>query len=274
MKKNLFLLVISSMILIFGCNSSDSGLNEKINQLTESNATLLQEQKVMGETIADLEKKIESLESEIKKMADELKNTVKKPVDFSDTKLYENHLLDFELDFKYSGCETKIYQEPNTENLIYTTKAGDVFKISNVIYVKETGKNFIKGKTNSGIEGFIALSGNPYKDGNFEQINIIEVNGKKLTTLKFEKNFLIREDTIVKSLPTEESENLYTITHADGMSYFDSKEITEDYGWVKVVVKDVVGWVPAKTLSRDIGGPTLNTPEEYIRFELIDKNMI
>ena len=99
MKKNLFLLVISSMILIFGCNSSDSGLNEKINQLTESNATLLQEQKVMGETIADLEKKIESLESEIKKMADELKNTVKKPVDFSDTKLYENHLLDFELDF-------------------------------------------------------------------------------------------------------------------------------------------------------------------------------
>ena len=35
------------------------------------------------------------------KMADELKNTVKKPVDFSDTKLYENHLLDFELDFKY-----------------------------------------------------------------------------------------------------------------------------------------------------------------------------
>ncbi len=53
-----------------------------------------------------------------------------------------------------------------------------------------------------------------------------------------------------------------------------SLKITENYEWVYVIVNEHKGWVPADALGVDRGGPTLDTPEESIYWDLIGGNLI
>ena len=89
-----------------------------------------------------------------------------------------------------------------------------------------------------------------------------------------EKKFLISDETIVKDLPSVNAENLHTITHDEGRIYYNSLKITENYEWVYVIVNEHKGWVPADALGVDRGGPTLDTPEESIYWDLIGGNLI
>ena len=95
-----------------------------------------------------------------------------------------------------------------------------------------------------------------------------------LATLTLESTFLINEGTCVKELPSNNAKDLHEISHKEGGIYYESFEITSDYQWVKMVVGEITGWVPASTLSRDIGGPTIYTPEKSIYWDLIGSNLI
>ena len=206
----------------------------------------------------------------------ENKNQKSSQINLSDDKLYENHTISYSLKFEYGGFNTKIYPEPKQENEIYTIQKGDEILISNIVIVKENEKVFLKVQlqTNEKTEGFIHLGRNPYKNGDFTPAETLTVEGKKIQTLKLTSSFLVSEGTKLKELPSETSKSLHEITHKEGAEYYKSSQITSDYKWVKIQLGDLTGWVPASALSRDIGGPTIYTPEATIYSELISSNLI
>jgi len=181
--------------------------------------------------------------------------------------------LQYTLDFKDGGFNTKVYKTPNLNEEIYVIQKNDIAEVSHIVHVKETNKTTIKVRINNKIDGFIKI-GNPYHNGKFSFVEKIDVNGEEVTTLKLESTFLINEGTCVKELPSNNSKNLHEISHKEGGIYYESFEITSDYQWVKMVVEEITGWVPASTLSRDIGGPTIYTPEKSIYWDLIGSNLI
>jgi len=267
-KFTFLLLVVSG--LLFSCTAKEeSELNNKISELTELN-TIYQNE------ISDLQKRISELESVNNNLIEELKKTKINQINLNDESIYENHEINYNIKFDYNGYNIKIYDAPNTDNEIYTLQKGDEIVISNIVQVKETEKVFLKVKllTNEKYEGFIYLGRNPYKNGDFEPIETLVVDGMKIQTLKLDSSFHVSDGINIKELPSESSKNLHEITHKEGSEYYKSLEITSDYKWVKIQLGDFIGWVPASALSRDIGGPTIYTPEATIYWELIGSNEI
>lgn len=271
MKKSklaIFLIVISG--LLFSCNSKkEDDLNNKISELTELNTNYKNE-------ISDLQKRISELENENNVLTEELKNIKVNQINLNDEKIFENHEINYNLKFDNDGYNIKIYDNPYKDNEIYTLQKGDEIFISNIVRVKETDKVFIKAKliTDEKIEGYIYLGRNPYKDENFEPIENLNFDGNEIQTLKLNSSFLVSEGTNIKEFPSENSKDLHEITHKEGGDYYQSSAITSDYKWVKIQLGDYIGWVPAENLSVDRGGPTINTPEEIIYWNLIVSNEI
>ena len=276
MKKSfLYILIIS--VLFFGCNSKEA--ENKIIELENLYSTLLEEKSRLVEENSDLKNKISNLESKIQELEESITSAKKEISDYitkelCNDQLYETHDLQYTLDFKDGGFNTKVYKTPNLEEEIYVIQKNDIAEVSHIVHVKETGKTTIKVKVNNKIDGFIKIDGNPYHNGKFSFVEKIDVNGEEVTTLKLESTFLINEGTCVKELPSNNSKNLHEISHKEGGIYYQSFEITSDYQWVKMVVGEIIGWVPASTLSRDIGGPTIYTPEKSIYWDLIGSNLI
>ena len=277
MKKSF--IFISCIILFFtGCSSKE--LENKIveleNKVTELQTKIIEEENqklTFADECQKLENRILNLEQKI-----EVQNQINKVfIDYNDIfnqEKYEIHELQYSLDFKYDGFNIMVYKNLNTENKSYIIQKDDVVDVSLFIYEKESQKSFIKVCVNNQIDGYIKIDCNPYSNGNFEFIETIDVDGKQISVLQLTSTFLIREGTIINALPSENSRNLHEISHKEGGEYYQALAITSDYQWVKVSVEEITGWVPAKTLSRDIGGPTIYTPEKRIYWELIDSNMI
>lgn len=268
--KKTFLYILLISVLFFGCNSKKD--ENKIIELENLNSTLSEENSNLKNQISELETKLQELEKSIESVKKELSDYITK--DFYNEKLYETHDLQYTLDFKDGGFNTKVYKTPNLEEEIYVIQKNDIAEVSHIVHVKETNKTTIKVRVNNKIDGFIQIDGNPYHNGNFSFVEKIDVNGEEVTTLKLESTFLINEGTCVKELPSNNSKNLHEISHKEGGIYYQSFEITSDYQWVKMVVGEITGWVPASTLSRDIGGPTIYTPEKSIYWDLIGSNLI
>lgn len=247
MKK--LLLFICSALIFVGCNGKKNDVQEDILQGQEN------------QEIQNKQDLIDIL-------------SYSSVVDLNDESKFINHEINYSLSFDKGGFFIKVFETPSIDNVIYTLETNDKIDISNIVYVKDLDKNFIKVKVNSSIEGYIYISNNPYHDGFFEKIGTVEVDSKIIDVLKIEQSFLVSEGTKVKELPSNNAANLHQITHSEGGEYFDVFEITQDYEWVKVQCGDVFGWVPAKSLSRDIGGPTIVTPEAFIEFDLIYSNLI
>ena len=268
MKKS-FLYIIIISVLFFGCNSKEN--EQKVIELETTNLLLIDENLTLKNQISDLENKIFELEKSLESINSELSKYLVNDVYYE--KLYETHDLQYTLDFKDGGFNTKVYKTPNLNEEIYVIQKNDIAEVSHIVHVKETGKTTIKVKVNNKIDGFIKIE-NPYHNGKFSFVEKIDVNGEEVTTLKLESTFLINEGTCVKELPSNNSKNLHEISHKEGGIYYESFEITSDYQWVKMVVGEITGWVPASTLSRDIGGPTIYTPEKSIYWDLIGSNLI
>lgn len=281
MKKCIFLFVIVCIIFI-GCNSEKNDnsttqineLNETITSLKGEKSTLEQDKKIDESIIEQLKQDIQKLEEENFNLRLRLISAKKDEINIFDSSLYINHDIDYALDFKYDGFNTKVYITPSTDEEIYTIQKKDVFHVSNIINVIANNKIFVKGKTDNGIEGFIELRRNPYKNGDFEPIETLVVDGIEIQTLKLDSSFNVSDGINIKELPSETSKNLHEITHKEGSEYYKSTEITSDYKWVKIQLGDFIGWAPASALSRDIGGPTIYTPETTIYWELIGSNEI
>ncbi len=194
-------------------------------------------------------------------------------MDLSDSSKYEVHNLNMFLSFDENGWNTKVYDSPDCKKVIYTLQRGDELKITRFINVISNGKGSVEVQLSNGTYGFISMK-NPYKNGSFLHKETLSVDGKKIEILKFSGSFSISEGAAIKSLPSSKAKSLHEITHKEGASYFNASAITADYKWVEITVNGQTGWVPAEALHRDIGGPTIYTPERTVIWELIDSNLI
>lgn len=252
-------------LFLLGCNSKSN------DEIKITNALLVEENNQLKLEIGNLKKSISEIEKENEDLKSKFKDFV---VDLDDKNLYEVHKLESSLFFENNGYSTKVYQTPKIDKSIYVIQKGDFVDVSKFIHVKQRNKNFIKVKINKELEGYIQISGNPYKNGNFEVSEKIDVNGIETTILKMEKNFTVDDGIYIKALPSDDSENIHEITHEEGGSYHKSLLITSDYEWTNMQIGNFSGWVHSKNLGVGRGGPVLNTPEQYIYFDLIGGNEI
>lgn len=285
MQKVLFIVLLPLVISLISCNSKNAEeANQKIAELSQLTTSLQKqisdlenEKSELLNKIAELDNLNNDLSAELKKLkSNELKKLKSKNINLSDEELYENHEIAYSLKFEYGGFNTKIYPAPQKEDEIYTIEKDDEILITNIVRVKENDEVFLKVKllSDSTIEGYVYLNRNPYKNGDFEKIQILDFDGTKIQTLKLDSTFLISEGIYIREYPSENSKNLHEISHAEGSAYFKSSEITSDYQWVKITLGEYTGWVPASALHRDVGGPTIYTPEKTIYWELIGSNLI
>lgn len=78
----------------------------------------------------------------------------------------------------------------------------------------------------------------------------------------------------IKFLPSENAETLHEITDQKDCKYYQVSALTADYEWVEITVNEWTGWVPSKNLDIGKGGPVLDTPENSVRFDLINRNYL
>lgn len=185
--------------------------------------------------------------------------------------VYEHHQT---LLFDPSGYETKVLTDPLSNETVYIVQKGDKIVVSNVLEYRSLKKTFIKVTTPSGQVGYIQIGWNPYQNGAYSFQESIIVDGMEIKILNISENFDVSDGFFIKSLPSEKSENLHEITHSEGGRSYQVTAITSDYKWVKITLGQYVGWVPANALSVGRGGPTINTPEAVISFDLIYSNQI
>jgi len=249
MKKTKIIAICSLCLLFLGCNSKE------LTELKNNNRILVKENN--------------ELKNKNQELTESIKEFYSLNYDFDDKNEYKIHDLSFTLNFYNGGYDTKVFAEKN----IYTIQKGDSVDVIKFIHDEELNKNFIAVRVNNNFDGFIKIRGNPYENGNFEFAETIIVDETEITILKYKAAFQGVDGIFIKEFPSESSKNLHEITHEEGCS-FESLNITSDYKWVKIKVGNFVGWVPSKHLSANRGGPTLNTPEEYIDFSLIGCNGI
>ena len=188
-------------------------------------------------------------------------------LDLSDSSKYEVHDVNLFMFFSYDGFNTKVYDSPELEKEIYTLQKCDEVKFTRYVTVKESGETSVEMETTSGQYGFIKIS-NPYKDGQFEHVETLSVDGKDVEVLSLDGTFGVSDGIFIKSLPSEKSEDLHEITHEEGGRIHKVSAITADYKWVKITVDEWTGWVPARHLDAGRGGPTIYTPIKIIEWEL------
>ena len=265
MKKVAFVLIFGFIFVTMGCiNKAEfEELKKQNEELIQSNNDLrlkveeisAENEKLIAEN-SDLLNKLKDLEKE--KRILELKN--------EEVRYVHNQTLDF----KYSGFDTKVYNEPLSEEVIYTVQTGDKIQVSAILLFESVKQYFVEVKTPSNTTGYIKISSNPFKDGRFLPLDTMTIEGKTVNILKMQDSYQIDKGAHLFSLPTENSEIIHTITYEEAFDYFFSSAITEDYKWVKIKVHDFEGWVKTQSLGKGRGGPLIWKPETLIEWVLID----
>ena len=283
MKKCIFVFLI--FCLIFTACKGNVNKSNHINTSSENaksqadylvlkkeNILLKENNKFNERIIADLNNNIMKLKKEKIDILLQLTAMAENKINLNDTSLYENHKIDYILDFEYGGNNSKVFLFPESEKEIYNIEVKDTFKISNVIRVKNSNKTFIKGSTQHGITGFMEISKNPYENGNFEIIGSLEVEGKKINLLQINNTvFDVYANTKMRSMPSNNSEIVHEVTMEESMKIIimEKTSITADYKWIKISLGEYTGWVTRDRLSAGRGGPILDIPEVFIEWDII-----
>lgn len=250
MKNSLFLLPI--LLLLF--NSCFSKSNDHANP---------------QKTMTEREKSLEAA-----KRLDALIARDNEEIDFDtlnkmgDIEIYvHNQMLDI------NEQAIKIYSKPfskNEGNKIYTTQNGDKISVTNILYSKSYNRTSIEVNLPSNQIGFIPLSENPYKDGQFSFRKEINVNGKTVKVLNLNRQYTFESFTNdVATIQTQPDYASDVIAKISNDIRLECQAITADYNWLCVTYENQEGWINTKYLCRGIGGPVLNTPEEMICEELL-----
>ena len=196
------------------------------------------------------------------KKAENVKQTEEKE---NQLEIYEHNQI---LKFTEYGLGTKILKEPFSDEVIHQIQTGDEIKIT-AVYVYPMKENFLKVEVSSEKIGYISIGKvNPYSGTNFRYVENIKLDGKNIRILSFVGNYCIA-DCFIYSLPSENSSVIHVVTREEAGKYFDTSEITEDYKWVKIKVKDWIGWVKEEWISVDKGGATFVGPANIIQYQLI-----
>lgn len=266
MKKINFVYGAIITLLFVGCNQKQSAVAEL--QETQISAEVETNESELDQT--DL---VQEQEEPVVEIQEEIPETV--GFDFSDKDKFVAYDFNYVLDFEYSGLDTKIFTDPSLNELLYTVQTGDKIEVSKIVDVTETGKTVLYVKTPSNENGFINLGGkNPFADGNFSYAETLEVDGNKIDVLTMHDSFAFGRGITLTALPSGNSEIVYEFPDEQYEYFCESVQITKDYEWVKIDAGDVQGWIPAKNLSKNRGGPTLETPENTVAWSIIDSNFI
>lgn len=268
--------ILFTLVLIFtlaGCSDKKNLLNQKIDEQAKQIDELTEENSVMKKENAEYQDKISELEAKLEQSEKRFIDLKMSKFDFSDGSIYETHKIDYDLKFEYNGYDTKILENPDeNRNVVYTIQKNDEIKVSQFVTLKETGETFIEAGLLPDLDvvGFIKVSRNPYKEGNFEYKETIKVDGKDVKVLNFNADYEIFNNSKLRRLPSESSEVVYQINHESHRQiYYPLDEITSDYGWVRATVDGKTGWVEKECLTIERGGPIIYTPEDVIYFDLI-----
>ncbi|MCR4939959.1 MAG: hypothetical protein K5930_07635 [Treponemataceae bacterium] len=274
MKKVLLLVLTVYGLLLTGCNNKAmEELQKKNTELEKKYRTLSSQSKELSSSYEECLKQISDLTARLDTLEERI-NTIEKERLIAKTRRtairYDHKQT---VNFKYGGYDTKIYKEPLGEEVIYTVQTGDKIQVTAILVFETTNEGFLEVKTPTEVTGYIAFL-NPFKDGSFLPIYTLTVDGKNVTILKMENAYHVTETFHLRTLPSDNSESIHVVTHKEGMDYYWTSAITEDYEWVKIKLNEYEGWVKTQALSVDKGGPLLNTPEAMIEWVLIDVNMI
>ena len=279
MKKCIFVFLIFCLFFSdFKCNVNKSNHLNTSSKNAKSQADYLvliilkENIKFNERIIADLNDDIMKLKKEKMDILLQLSAMAENKINLNDTSLYENHKIDYILEFGEYGPYTELFLFPESEKEIYILQAGDTFKISNVIHLKNSNKNFIKGSTQHGITGFIEISKNPYENGNFEIIGSLEVEGKKINLLQINNTvFDVYANTKMRYMPSNNSEIVHEVTDEESWKIIimEKTSITADYKWIKISLGEYTGWVTRDSLWAGRGGPILDIPEVFIEWDII-----
>lgn len=281
MKKVFYLFLFISCLCVVSCktlsNSSDVKLalditefkvSELEKQLYKANKTILE----LQEQLSEANKKAFKLEKIVEeKTNNEFRAKLNKDIESSMFSVQEIHALDFTMDF-YAGCEYDILEKPLSSKIIGRTGANCTLRVTN--YLRIENNAFIQVFTKDSKIGYIKVRSNPYSGNTFSYLETIDVYEEQVNVLVLEGSYGVSEIATIWSLPTQDSLPIHFITHAEGGSYHQVSKITEDFKWVFVTVNEISGWVPIEMLYRDIGGPTVYTPENTIKWELVGSNLI
>lgn len=195
------------------------------------------------------------------------------PVSEKKDKILEIYPHQQELCFPDFGEKPSVYKDMNSSEILYVIQDNDVLNVDAVIYNSQSMCTFVRVKIPSGETGYMQLSSNPYKNGNFSPAGIEKDSSFQNKVLKFEDYLKFgdySDGMPVKLHPFAISE---TVCILDGYKTYKYKVdlITEDFKWVRIKSDTLNGWIETKRINRDIGGPVLYTPEVCIQEEFIDQ---
>lgn len=199
----------------------------------------------------------------------------------TDSVIRYKHQQDFYYDFdrKYSA-----YPEPKESEELFTLPYGTGVQILE-IEVQTAGENesvWYKIEYNNQT-GWIKANYNPYKNGNWEILETIQIDGVDKTVRQVSDNYKLltfhdHGDLVtIYSAPSAKSEVIFS-TANDGIpatviSMTDKTELCKIYSsreeyWVKIRLNDIEGWIFGSQLESGRGGPKYPIPNNMIRWNL------
>lgn len=276
--------MLAAVTVVFvGCRqqSTNANLKNEVKQLRVENENL-KEQVVVPEE--DVAKASETPSQSGKGSEAKSDNEI---VGLQDVVFYETYPHTQEIVFNFSGHGHVLHKEMDLESdVVYELQKGDKILISEATYIEkadDTNIMWVKVLANDEIEGFISLKNvkNPFGDG---QWRLLEVIDDTYEVMSFKDKVFVSYGAELKEKPGHENATVHTLEKRVDDGYYDVVALTKDeypsernswkYPWVKINFKGQELWTYGDNCSKDKGGPTFSTPDDFFRWELIDKNEI
>lgn len=275
------LAVMSTVFVGCGQQSANANLENEVKLLREENEKLKAQIVAMEEAIA----KAGETSSQSEKGSDvKSENEI---VGVPNAVLYETYPHTQEIVFNSSGHGHVLHKEMDLESdTVYELKKGDKILISEATYIEkadDTNNMWVKVLANDEIEGFINMGEvrNPFGDG---QWRLLEVIDDTYEVMNFKDKVFVSYGAELKEKPGHENATVHTFEKGVDDGYYDVVALTKDkypnertgwkYHWVKINFKGHELWTYGSDCSKDKGGPTFNTPNDFFDWELRDKNEI
>jgi len=86
-------------------------------------------------------------------------------------------------------------------------------------------------------------------------------------------SFEVYANTKIRYMPSNNSEIVHEVTNEEALKaiIMEKTSITADYEWIKISFNKFEGWIPRDSLSQNMGGLGLDTPEDFIEWDIIGR---
>lgn len=279
----IILMLAAVMAVLVGCGqqSTNANLENEVKMLREENEQL-------KGLIAELEEAIAKA-SETSSQSDKGSSTKSEDgiADMQGVVFYETYPHTQEIFFNFSGHGHVLHKEMDLDSdVVYELQKGDKILISEATYIeKDDGTKimWVKVLANDETEGYISLGKeiNPFGDGQWQLLEVID---DTYEVMSFKDKVFVSYGAELKEKPGHENATVHTLEKRVDDGYYDVVALTKDeypsernswkYPWVKINFKGQELWTYGDNCSKDKGGPTFSTPDDFFRWELIDKNEI